>query len=356
VSAATLTAPTRSEPVARPGFWRGMLWLTWRQHRWQIIVGAAVTVGMLLWMMSTAHEITTALAQCPGDVCARGAGADRQDQLNRGYSFATYELNTVTFLPLGLGLFWGVPVLAREYEQRTLMLAWSQDVSPLKWLWSKLAILGVAATALGTALAAEAEHLAYLAHLAGQRSLFEGTLFQGGGWLPLTLGLAWFAFGVAVGTVARRMLPALAVVFAAFIGRTVLMARYRADFMTPLTTVKSFTANLTSAKTGGAVAPAVSNDMSVSSFFADASGHSVPGGQDIFSSCVTGYTGTSLDPPATYMTKCMQQHGIVSSIAQYQPATRMGTFHLIENGMNLSLLVLSLVVTWWFVRRARTTT
>jgi len=354
VSTETLTAPTRSEPVARPGFWRGMLWLTWRQHRWQIIAGTAVTVGMLLWMISTAHEITSALAQCPDGLCASAVVRDiQQPHLDHGYSFATYELNTVTFLPVGLGLFWGVPLLAREYEQRTLMLAWSQDVSPLKWLLSKLAILGAVAAVLGTALAAESEHLVYLAHLAGRRSLFEGTLFQGGGWLPLTLGLAWFAFGVAVGTVARRMLPALAIVLAAFIGRTVLMIRYRGDFMSPLSVMKGL--GVLPSKGGAAPNPVVSNDMSLGSAFADAAGHAIPQGQQVLDSCIGGYQQPG-KPTNAYLTHCMQQHGVVGVMNQYQPASRMGTFHFIENGLNLSLLILSLAVTWWFVRRASTTT
>jgi hypothetical protein len=56
------------------------------------------------------------------------------------------------------------------------------------------------------------------------------------------------------------------------------------------------------------------------------------------------------------MVQCLQQHDIVGSLVQYQPASRMGTFHLIENGMNLGLLVVSLLVAWWCVRRTRTTT
>lgn len=352
MSTETLTAATRPGPVARPGFWRGMLWLTWRQHRWQIIAGAGVTVGMLLWMISTAHEITSALAQCPGGLCASAVRDIQQPRLDHGYSFATYELNTVTFLPVGLGLFWGVPLLAREYEQRTLMLAWSQDVSPLKWLWGKLAILGAVAAVLGAALAAESEHLAYLAHLAGRRSLFEGTLFQGGGWLPLTLGLAWFALGVAVGTVARRLLPALAIVLAAFIGHTVLMNRYRGDFISPLSVMKGFGAVLPS-KGAAAPNPVISNDMSLGSAFVDAAGHANPQGQQVLDSCISGYQQPG-DPTDTYLTHCMQQRGVVGVMNQYQPASRMGTFHLIENGLNLTLLVLALAVTWWFVRRART--
>ena len=43
--------------------------------------------------------------------------------------------------PLVIGLFWGVPVVARELELRTATLAWSQDVSPRRWLRRAVAVL-----------------------------------------------------------------------------------------------------------------------------------------------------------------------------------------------------------------------
>ena len=63
-------------------------------------------------------------------------------------------------MPLLIGVFLGVPVLAREHEQRTLLLAWSQDVSPARWLWTKLALLGLFVAALTTAVAGVSDHLA----------------------------------------------------------------------------------------------------------------------------------------------------------------------------------------------------
>jgi hypothetical protein len=163
VTTETISAPTRSAPADGPGYWRGMLWLTWRQHRWPILIGTAVTVGMLIWMAVTASQIKQGLAMCDGFTrCPRDVVDTARATLDHRYSYATYELNTVAFLPVLLGLFWGVPIFAREFDQRTLTLAWSQDVSPLRWLGGKLAILGAVAAALGAALAGEAEHLAYL--------------------------------------------------------------------------------------------------------------------------------------------------------------------------------------------------
>ena len=59
--------------------------------------------------------------------------------------------------------------------------------------------------------------------------------------------------------------------------------------------------------------------------------------------------------PRTDIKSCVQQHGIIGNIFKFQPADRMGTFHLIENGMNLTLFVIALAVAWWCVKQTRTT-
>lgn len=50
----------------------------------------------------------------------------------------------IFFLPLILGMFWGAPLLAKEYTEGTNALAWTQSVSRRKWLtaavlWTLLA-------------------------------------------------------------------------------------------------------------------------------------------------------------------------------------------------------------------------
>jgi hypothetical protein len=206
---------------------------------------------------------------------------------------------------------------------------------------------------MGTALAAECEHLAKLYHDYTTNSLFEGTAFQAGGWMPLTLALAWFAFGIAAGAAIRRTMPALAVTCAAFLGRTILMQRLRPYFMKPLTQTKSFFDGSKAA--GPASVDASRNDMSISghnALFLDSQGHTHSTDQVMSQWCA----GTGQSRNAPDLTACLKQHDIVGSLVTYQPASRLGTFHVIENCANLGLMVLSLVAAWWCVRTARTTT
>ncbi len=115
-----------------------MVWLTWRQHRAQVLVtaGFLVAVGALL--------------------LAHGAGAAG---LTGGALSARFEslytyLSWLPVVPLAAGLFWGAPVLARELERGTHRLAWTQSVSRRRWLAAKLGLLGGAVTVAGLALGA----------------------------------------------------------------------------------------------------------------------------------------------------------------------------------------------------------
>src|SRR5262249_57509041 len=56
---------------------------------------------------------------------------------------------TVSFLvPAVIGMFWGAPLIARELEDRTYRLAWTQSVTRTRWLAVKLGLPGLAAMAI----------------------------------------------------------------------------------------------------------------------------------------------------------------------------------------------------------------
>jgi hypothetical protein len=163
--------------------------------------------------------------------------------------------------------------------------------------------------------------------------------------MPLTLALAWLAVGIAAGAATRRVLAAIAVVGGLWIVRMVGMVQLRPKFMTPLTVIKPFSVGKDSSSPAAFTA---ANDMGVNSGsvpFVDVHGatHSPP-------LVIEGWCGTTDD-----LNACLHDHGIVGALDKFQPASRMGTFHLIENGMNLGLLVLALVVAWWCVKKTRTT-
>ncbi|MFI9364353.1 hypothetical protein ACIG5E_25360 [Kitasatospora sp. NPDC053057] len=352
MSASTTTpapaAGTRPGPAARGNLWRGILWLTWRQHRVQLISFTALTVVILVWMAVNAAELQSAMDLCHGPDCAKAVADERLGRIRDAADIAGYQLNSVVFLPAMIGTFMGVPLLAKEYEHRTLLLAWSQDISPQRWLLGKLAVLGTFVVVLSAALSAESLHVARLVHLADRRSLFEGTLFQAGGWMPLTLGVAWGMFGVAVGAGLRRLLPAFAVVLGAFGARTTLMEQLRPHLLEPLTRVLP----LGPERGVDPYAP-VPNELLLDggkSPFVDAAGH-----VHSYSDVMTQYCGSIPDGRGDAFVSCLKQQGLVGVQQSYQSAERLGTFHLIENGMNLAVFVVSLVAAWWLVRRARTT-
>lgn len=320
---------------------RGLIWLTWRQHRWPIVVSAALTGVLVVLMLITASDLSSMAHHC----LTAARGQCRRETTEPTPSHTGYLMNTVVFLPVLVAVFWGVPLLAREFEQRTLPLAWSQDVSRVKWLAGKTAVMVVLVAAMGTALAAASIHLAHEYHAYTSASLFEGTQFQAGGWLPLTLGLAWLAVGIAAGAATRRVLVAIAVVGGLWIVRMVGMVQVRAKLMTPVSMIKPLA--LGNPDRSGPPAFTFSNDMSLRTASRVVDVHGVTHSQALV---MDGWCGSSED-----LQTCLNQHGIVGTLVKFQPADRMGTFHLIENGMNLGLFVIALVVAWWCVKKARTT-
>ena len=50
----------------------------------------------------------------------------------------------VIFAPALIGVFWGAPLVAREFETGTFRLAWTEGVTRRSWIATKLAGIGLA--------------------------------------------------------------------------------------------------------------------------------------------------------------------------------------------------------------------
>jgi hypothetical protein len=110
-----------------------MPWLTWRQHRWALIGSLALTALLVSWLLCVSHDMTTLYNQCRETHCSKNTPKGSVLWAGNGPILqAEILVLIVQYTPLLIGVFVGVPVLSREYEQRTLLLAWSQDVSPMR--------------------------------------------------------------------------------------------------------------------------------------------------------------------------------------------------------------------------------
>ena len=215
-----LSTPGSTTPAAYRGRGRGgarladLVWLTWRQHRAVIVTGLAVAGVVTGSMLYVAARIATINQECKNTACPPGsAQAASLTGLFGLTNLSIYLTIIVMFLPLLTGVFLGAPLLAREHEQRTLLLAWSQDITPQRWLWTKFAAArrpdrsgGSGGVRRCRAPGPHGEHR-------DREELVLPVLGDGflvTGILPLALQtVAWLAVGVALGAAYRRTLPAI---------------------------------------------------------------------------------------------------------------------------------------------------
>jgi hypothetical protein len=136
---------------------------------------------------------------------------------SQGYLDADNELNALGLAVPGLiGMFWGAPLVAREFETGTFRLVWTQGVTRVRWLAAKLAIAGAAAIAAAELFTLMVNWWSSPIHKAnlGYTPFTSGSFHAG----VAPVGYAAFAFalGVTAGLLIRRTLPAMAVTLAVF--------------------------------------------------------------------------------------------------------------------------------------------
>jgi hypothetical protein len=336
----------RQDDLESAGSVRGLLWLTWRQHRWALIgtlVLAAVLVG---WMTYLSLELTDLWHQCHDTFCPPNSP---QAQRLAGSSTLVLTLDAlsrlVQYMPLLIGVFIGAPVLSREHEQRTLLLAWSQDVSPVRWLWTKLGMLGLVVAAVTAAVAGVSDHLQRVNTLVGPVNLFDYLPFLNTGMLPVAISICWFTVGVALGAAIKRTLPAVFGVIAGFIGLTYLVQWRYPTLMKPLS------AHLQAGVPDGGLLR--HNALVVKGGMINYGSDGPSGAFDAAGRSLSGVELQRLCPPdndfgkmlSCYSTNHLQQH------LQYQPGSRIPDFHLIVATGYLGLTAVALAAVWWIVRR-----
>ena len=96
-----------------------MTWLTWRQHRAQFAVGAALLAALAVLLLITGMQMTSqyhsALAACaPAHSCANLASS-----LFLGSHAVGFLVIMTLGAPVLVGLFWGAPLVAAEVESGT---------------------------------------------------------------------------------------------------------------------------------------------------------------------------------------------------------------------------------------------
>jgi hypothetical protein len=133
-----------------------MAWVTWRQHRAQLVATAAFVGALAVVALATSLPIHDAYHRQALSSCLPPSARPGCDLIVSHFRSEFAGLarlaRYLTFLP-ALALLIGVPLVAREFEHGTFRLAWTQGVSRRRWLLSKTALLAVGLAAAAAVLA-----------------------------------------------------------------------------------------------------------------------------------------------------------------------------------------------------------
>lgn len=291
-----------------------MLWITWRQTRIQILLTFGFLAALGGWILINGLG-SVGLPAGPGPVSSREqAEINVLLQDHTGALLST--LNYVVVVPVLIGVFWGAPLLAREYEAGTYRFAWTQSIPRARWLLVKLGSLGLLVVLSGLALGAMTTWWSsrFPGHMSVHR-FNSGTMFGLSGVAPAGWWLFAFCVGVAAGALMRRTVPALAVTAAVVIAvMSGLMGVARDHYAEPMV-ADGQSAELTRSRDAVRTEPVLlgpdgaTNDADVNSLAA-------------------GLCPQSQDDAM----KCLQDNGY-RSVTEYQPADRYWRFQWTETGV-----------------------
>ncbi len=308
-----------------------MTWVAWRQLRMPALAGAAGFGVLALFLVVTGLRMSSAfdasgLGDCVRTQPACGLVAEQFRQRFAGLStIAPY----FQFLPALIGVFLGAPLVAREFEQGTHRLVFTQSVTRLRWITVKLILTLLLAT-IGALAVSRVVAWWYrpFAELGDGR--FTPEVFSHEGVVPVAYTIFAVALGVAAGTILRRSIPAMALTIAIFFAvRFSVGSWLRPRYLAPHHATQPLSDGF---GTGN-------GDWSLSSQFVDRLGHPVAM-QNVAAVC----------PPGANTPQCLRQQGLLV-LETYQPAGRFWLFQAIEAGIFLALAAVLIALTIHQLRR-----
>lgn len=347
----------------------------WLQARTQTLVVTAMLAALAIVAAITgiqlSHLFNTLVAHCHTD-----CGLATTEFLSHD-TFMDRVLDVVArAAPALLGLFWGAPLLAREFESGTHRLAWTQSVSRSRWLVTKLALGGVATMTIAGLLTLTITRWYRIRDQVSDQNPY--AVFDRRDIVPVAYAAFAFASGALIGAVIRRAITAMAATLGAFvIVRIAISIWVRPHLLTPLHTPLSLLgANPATpvhlgigSNSGGplqlfAEGEGPSRSWTLSSQLVTNSGR-VPSSGEISAFLRQHCPNVNFAQPQsqpgpgiTHGTAETSGHACLVQVANafrllvtYQPGSRYWAFQWLETGSYLLLAVAAASACYWWVTR-----
>ncbi|MCK8681575.1 ABC transporter permease [Streptomyces lichenis] len=314
----------------------GLPRLVLRQHRWAlwtlvacVVLVAGALVVTRLWREGAADAWSAAgCTEANTRPRCFQPRSDLAEASSAAYAVLVNASVALVALPGVVAAFAAGPLVARELEAGTYKLAWSQSVTPTRWLAAKLAVpLAASATATAVLLPFFAwARLARQTDFSHYTRWWDPTTYATSGLLPVALTVMGLAVGTLAGLLVRRTVPAMAV--AALAVGAVMLALYQAHpWLWPSRTVTGREA----VGLGSGAAWPVQDGMLTAS-----------GERITRETCFTAPESSEA---------CMQARGGVTYFVDYHPASHYWPLQLVESGILLALAALAVAGAFRVLRR-----
>ncbi len=329
-----------------------MTWLTWRQHRIEILIMGILLLMFAIILLGTGlhssideHALSTCIKNRQADCSAaqRSLSIDI-DQIAENPFFTI----SLLVLPLLTGMFIGAYAIARELEQGTYRMIWTQGLPWNRWLWRKIGLL------ICPILCAFGILFALLSWwVSASNALQWGGSFRFENrfdiWGGVIVAYALFALmlGIFAGTALRRTVPAMAVTLVVFIAVRILVTNLlRPSYLPPIVLTTSLLYSTNPATVVSPQQPPMDSWI-LSNTPIDRQGRPVPIEEFLNCQQLLGLDAT--DPEVARYNQCINKHGLQNRYV-YQPGDRFWLFQAIESALFLLLAALLFALTFWWTK------
>jgi hypothetical protein len=318
-----------------------------------VALGAIVVVAIVL-AITGPHLVNlydTTVAPCSAHNDCAAAGSALTDTDGPLQVFLTFLLLVV---PVLIGMFWGAPLLAREYESGTYRLAWTQGVTRTRWLAVKLGLGALVSIVVSGLLSLMVTWWWSPLNAVGANP-FDSVYFGTRDLTPVGYAVFAFVFGSCAGLLMRRTVPAMFTALAGFAAvRYVVNSWVRPHLMTPL---RKFLAINSSSPLNMGETPAgfqvsattrgvLPGDWVYSSHIVDKAGHA-PTTAFLNNACPVAHASAQVNYATCAANLAARFHEVVI----YQPESRFWTFQWYETAIFLGLTAVLAGICFLWIRR-----
>ncbi|MFI6862958.1 hypothetical protein ACIBKZ_24205 [Streptomyces sp. NPDC050421] len=228
-------------------------------------------------------------------------------------------------LPAAIGMFVAGPLIGRELESGTYRLAWSQSVSPARWLLAKLAV-PAAITVVAVPAASAFYTWCRTAPDTDRMAWYDTSVYAALGTLPTASALLAIAIGALAALLVRRTLLAMGITALVYGAVALTLATVRSSLWTVSTVITPLNAT-----TGGQPGDSLW----------------VGGGLMAGDQRLPGGPCDSVPD----VDRCLADHHVTGTYVDYHPASHFWPLQLVGTGIVLVLTAVAVALAFRVLRR-----